>query len=131
MPGFIVNRLQLALMREALSMVEQGFVSLEAIDITIKHLSRRFTATGLLEGADLGGLDVFYNIANYLMKDLFNSQDIPASLIRAKESGNLGSKTGQGFYSWTDSRKIKEIKKLRDDILFSWIKKDLETQHKN
>ncbi len=122
-PGFIVNRLQMALMREALSMIEQGAASVESIDTTIKHLSRRFSATGLLEGADLGGLDVFYNIADYLMEDLCNSTGIPASLVKAKETGNLGAKTGQGFYNWTDANKINEIKKLRDDILFSWLKK--------
>jgi 3-hydroxybutyryl-CoA dehydrogenase len=122
-PGFIVNRLQMALMREALSMIEQGVTSVESIDTTIKHLSRRYSATGLLEGADLGGLDVFYNIADYLMKDLCNSTNIPASLVEAKETGNLGAKTGQGFYNWTDTNKLKEIKKLRDDILFSWLKK--------
>jgi len=129
-PGFIVNRLQMALMREALYMIEQGFASLEAVDTAIKHISRRFSVTGLLEGADLGGLDVFYNIAGYLMKDLCNSTDIPVSLIRAKESGNLGAKTGQGFYNWSNAGKIEEVKKVRDDILFFWIKNDLEAQSK-
>lgn len=122
-PGFIVNRLQMALMREALSMVEEGIASTEAIDITVKHLSRRFSATGLLEGADLGGLDVFYHIAAYLMKDLCNSPDIPLSLVKAKETNNLGFKTGKGFYNWTDTRKLDEIKKHREQVLISWIKK--------
>lgn len=125
-PGFIVNRLQMALMREALYMIENGFASLEAVDTAIKHISRRFSTTGVLEGADLGGLDVFYNIAGYLMKDLCNSTDIPAGLIRAKETGNLGAKTGQGFYNWTNADKVEEVKKVRDDILFSWVKKELE-----
>lgn len=123
-PGFIVNRLQMALMREALSMIEQGLASPKAIDITVKHLSHRFSATGLLEGADLGGLDVFYHIADYLMKDLCNSPDIPAALIRAKDTGNLGAKTGKGFYDWADSRQLSEIKKIREDILISWLKRD-------
>lgn len=125
-PGFIANRLQMALIREALYMLEQGYASVEAIDTTIKHLSRRFSATGLLEGADLGGLDVFYNIADYLMKDLCNSPHVPAMLIRAKETGNLGAKSGQGFYSWIDENKIKEIKNIRNDILFSWMKRMIE-----
>lgn len=123
-PGFIVNRLQMALMREALWMVEEGIASPEAIDLTVKHLSRRFSATGLLEGADLGGLDVFYNIADYLMKDLYSGPEIPPSLVRAKETGNLGAKTGRGFYSWSDTKRLNEIKKLREDILIAWIKKD-------
>ena len=121
-PGFIVNRLQMALMREALYMVEQGYASVEAVDKAIKHISRRFSATGLLEGADLGGLDVFYNIADYLMKDLCSSPHVPAMLAKAKETGNLGAKSGQGFYSWTDANRIEEVKKIRDGILVSWIK---------
>ena len=121
-PGFIVNRLQMALMREALYMVEQGYASVEAVDTAIKHISRRFSATGLLEGADLGGLDVFYNIADYLMKDLCSSPHVPAMLAKAKETGNLGAKSGQGFYSWTDASRIEEVKKIRDGILVSWIK---------
>lgn len=121
-PGFIVNRLQMALMREALYMVEQGYASVEAIDTAIKHISRRFSATGLLEGADLGGLDIFYDVADYLMKDLCNSPHVPAMLAKAKETGNLGAKSGQGFYSWTDANRIEEIKRIRDGILVSWIK---------
>ena len=121
-PGFIVNRLQMALMREALYMVEKGYASVEAIDTAIKHISRRFSATGLLEGADLGGLDIFYDVADYLMKDLCSSPHVPPMLAKAKETGNLGAKSGQGFYSWTDTNRISEIKRIRDGILVSWIK---------
>lgn len=123
-PGFIVNRLQLALMREALSMLENGIASPEAIDLTVKHVSRRFSATGLLEGADLGGLDVFHHIAEYLMKDLCNDVDIPPALVRAKESGELGAKAGKGFYDWTETRKLSDSQKTREDILISWLKRE-------
>lgn len=123
-PGFIVNRLQMALMREALYMVEEKMASLEVIDTTIKHLSRRFSANGLLEGADLGGLDVFYEIAGYLMKDLCSNPHIPDKLRREKEAGNFGAKTGQGFYNWTEDGKLAETLRTREDILLFWLQKD-------
>lgn len=125
--GFIGNRLQLALLREALNIVEEGIASPEAVDTTVKYsLGRRLSTTGPLESADLGGLDIFYHISDYLLKDLCNSGDIPALLVKAKESGNLGSKTGKGLYDWTAGDKLAKIKRTREDILLEWLKKDQE-----
>ncbi len=125
-PGFIANRLQFALLREALYIVEQGIAAPETVDATMKCLSRRFSATGLLEGADLGGLDIFYDISHYLIKDLCSSPDIPATLVKAKESGELGAKTGKGFYDWSEAGKLNEISKFREEVLMEWLKKDRE-----
>jgi 3-hydroxybutyryl-CoA dehydrogenase len=122
--GFIANRLQLALLREALYLVEQGIATPETVDTTMKHLARRLSATGPLETADLGGLDIFYNIAGYLLKDLCNSPDLPPALKEAFESGNLGAKTGKGFYDWSDAGRLNAIKKTREDLLFDWLKKE-------
>lgn len=123
-PGFIANRLQFALLREALYIVEQGIAAPETVDMTMKCLSRRFSATGPLEGADLGGLDIFYNIANYLMQDLCSNPATPQALAEAKESGNLGAKTGKGFYDWSDGVKLNKINKFREKILMEWLQKD-------
>lgn len=126
--GFIGNRLQLALLREALYIVEQGIASPEAVDTTMKYsLGRRLSTTGPLESADLGGLDIFYNISGYLLKDLCNSPEVPSLLAAAKASGNLGAKTGKGLYDWSDSGKLNRIKKTRENILLEWLKKDQET----
>jgi 3-hydroxybutyryl-CoA dehydrogenase len=125
--GFIGNRLQLALLREALYIVQQGIASPEAVDTTIKYsLGRRLSTTGPLESADLGGLDIFYNISSYLLKDLCNSPDVPQALVEAKASGNLGSKTGKGIYDWTDTERLNKIKKTRETILLEWLQKDRE-----
>lgn len=125
--GFIGNRLQMALLREALYIVQQGIASAEAVDTTMKYsLGRRLSTTGPLESADLGGLDIFYNIASYLAKDLCNSPEIPDLLKDAKASGNLGSKTGKGIYDWTDPSRLSKIKKTRENILIEWLRKDRE-----
>ena len=73
--GFIGNRLQLALLREALYIVEEGVATQEAVDTAVKYsLGRRLSTTGPIETADLGGLDIFYNIAAYLNEDLCNAK---------------------------------------------------------
>lgn len=70
-PGFIGNRLQMALLREALYIVESDIATREAVDTAVKYsLGLRLGATGPLESTDLGGLDIFYNISDYLLKDL-------------------------------------------------------------
>jgi 3-hydroxybutyryl-CoA dehydrogenase len=123
--GFIGNRLQLALLREALYIVEQGIATPEAVDTTVKYsLGRRLSTTGPLESADMGGLDIFYNISNYLLGDLCNDAKVPALLVEAKEKGNLGTKTGKGLFDWSDTEKLNKIKKTRETILLEWLQKD-------
>ena len=127
--GFIGNRLQLALLREALYIVEQGIATPEAVDTTVKYsLGRRLSTTGPLESADLGGLDIFYNISNYLLKDLCNEPGVPSLLADAKAKGELGAKTGKGLYDWTDAEKLNNIKQVREKVLIEWLQKDLTTK---
>lgn len=122
--GFIGNRLQLALLREALYIVESGIATQEAVDSAIKYsLGRRLGITGIFESADLGGLDIFYNLSSYLLQDLSNSTEVSPLLKEAMVKGTLGAKTGLGFYSWTPEA-LSKIKKMREDTLIEWIRKD-------
>ncbi len=122
--GFIGNRLQLALLREALYIVESGIASREAVDTTMKYsLGRRLATTGPLEGADLGGLDIFRNISAYLSADLCNNTGVLPSLQAAVDNGTLGAKTGSGLCDW-NPEKLSHIKKIREDNLIEWLKKD-------
>lgn len=122
--GFIGNRLQLALLREALYIVEAGIASQEAVDTTVKYsLGRRLATTGPLESADLGGLDIFLSISEYLLKDL-SSRTEPSDLLKgAVEQGNLGAKTGKGLYQWS-SEELEQLKKTRENNLIEWLKRD-------
>ncbi len=122
--GFIGNRMQLALLREAIYIVEAGIADPEAVDTAMKYsMGRRLSTTGPLESADLGGLDVFHSISSYLLKDICNDPRVPAALEKAKGTGALGAKTGKGFYQWEPDR-LSRIKKTREDILIEFLKKD-------
>lgn len=115
--GFAANRLQLALYREALSLVEEGVVSMEGIDDVVKYgLGFRWACLGPFETMDFGGLDTFYHISEYLNPDLEDSHAVSELLKDHYEKGELGVKTGKGFYDYADGRD-KEATKERDEKL--------------
>jgi 3-hydroxybutyryl-CoA dehydrogenase len=126
--GFIGNRLQLALLREALYCVEAGIGTPEAVDAAVKYgIGRRLSTTGPLETADLGGVDIFYNIAAYLNADLCDSKEASPLLKECVDKGTLGAKTGTGLYNWTPEA-LAKIKRTREDVLIEWLKKDVSGQ---
>ena len=102
-PGFIGNRLQHALYREAVHMVESGIATPEDIDKTLKYsFIPRYTSIGIFEHFDYAGLDMVTSIEDYLFPDLCNA-DRTQDLVRSRlEAGNLGQKTGSGVYDWKD-----------------------------
>ena len=113
-PGFAANRLQLAVIREALSMVQKGIISKEGIDAVMKYgLGFRWACLGPLETVDFGGLDVFAHISDYLMPDLEDSHEVPPLLAEKVKEGHLGVKTGEGFYKY-DGDKAEKATKERD-----------------
>lgn len=126
--GFIGNRLQLALLREALYIVEQGFAKPEEVDKAIEYgHGRRLSVTGPICSADLGGLDIFHNISSYLFKDLCNYVE-PSKLIKDKiESGKLGSKSGEGFYNWS-SEALEKKQKERTEALLYFLERDAQNK---
>jgi len=101
MPGFIGNRLQHAMAREAISIVAEGIASAEDVDKLVEFaLAPRLVIAGPLKQRDINGLDTHLNIATYLYSSLNNSHT-PSKLLKEKvEQGNLGMKTGEGFYDW-------------------------------
>lgn len=122
--GFVLNRIQLACIREALYIVQQGWATPENVDLGILYsLGRRYGVTGPLMSADLGGLDIFDAISEYLFPDLCNSTT-PLPLMRdAVKAGNLGAKTGQGLYEWPQE-KLQATLSQREAVLVDWLKKD-------
>jgi 3-hydroxybutyryl-CoA dehydrogenase len=108
-PGFVGNRLQIALLREALSLLERGVASIEDIDTAVCFgPGFRYPILGPFRVCDFGGLDVFYHLSEELFKDLDNSSTPPAKLKRLVESGRMGVKSGGGFYDYRN---------LQDDIV--------------
>ncbi|MCY6372142.1 3-hydroxyacyl-CoA dehydrogenase family protein [Clostridium ganghwense] len=126
--GFIGNRLQLALLREAIYIVEQGWADPEEVDKAVEFgLGRRLPVTGPLRSADLGGLDIFYNISSYLFKNLCNSTEASQYLKERVEAGKCGTKTGEGNYKWSQEA-IDDITKKRTDLLLYFLEKDKENK---
>ena len=100
-PGFLLNRLQFALLREAFHLVESGAADIQDVDDAVRYgLGLRYACGGPFRSADLGGLDVFRQIASYLFPDLSNSPDVPELLEQLCGRGDLGAKAGHGFYDY-------------------------------
>ncbi len=120
-PGFVGNRLQHALRREAISIVAQGIASPEDVDLIAKFsFGLRLPVVGPLETVDLGGLDLTQAIQTYLLPELERSTE-PLQLILDKvERGELGAKTGKGFYDWSPGR-AEEVIQRRDEILIELV----------
>jgi 3-hydroxyacyl-CoA dehydrogenase len=100
--GFVGNRLQNALLREALAIVEAGIASPEDVDTIVKTgFGRRLAVAGPFEIADAGGIDVWLAVAGLLFPDLATSDAPPTFAQEIAVRGDLGLKTGRGFYDWT------------------------------
>jgi len=116
-PGFVGNRLQFAVLREALHLVEEGIATPEDVDTAMKAgPGIRYAFLGPLETADLGGLDVFANISSYLFAELASNTKPPPALTERVADGKLGVKAGAGFYPYTD-RTLESILAKRDETL--------------
>jgi 3-hydroxybutyryl-CoA dehydrogenase len=116
-PGFLGNRLQHALWREAISLVEKGITNPEDIDRVVKYgFGLRLPFLGPLETADLAGLDLVYDIHQYLFLDLENRSTPSPLLKKLVDQKTIGVKTKKGFYHWTDEG-IKQIILQRDQAL--------------
>jgi len=115
--GFLGTRLQQAVVREAIALLEEGVASAEDIDLAVRtSFGIRFPVVGPLESADLTGLDVIEAIHRYLLPDLDRSVEPQRALSERVAAGALGTKTGRGFHDWT-RRDAGELARRRDEEL--------------
>lgn len=99
-PGFLVNRIQMALIREVWSLWEMGIASAEDIDLAVKgSMGLRLASMGPLEICDLGGLDLWFKVAQNLFKEIDSSLEPPKLLKEKIERGEKGLKSGRGFFN--------------------------------
>jgi 3-hydroxybutyryl-CoA dehydrogenase len=117
-PGFIGNRLQYAVLREALAIVRSGAATPEAVDTAMKaSLGPRYSVVGPIETADLGGLDTFFTIASYLMPLLAKDEDVLQLMKEKVAAGKTGLRSGEGFYSWPEERAAEVIARRNRSLL--------------
>jgi 3-hydroxybutyryl-CoA dehydrogenase len=117
-PGFIANRLQHAIWREALSMVENGIADPATVDEALKYgPGLRWPHLGILENVDMTGTDLALNIHTYIFPYLENSTT-PSKLLREHvEKGELGFKSGQGYQTWTQEQIDHSNQSLREYLI--------------
>jgi 3-hydroxybutyryl-CoA dehydrogenase len=101
-PGFIGNRLQHALWREAISLVEHGICDAQTVDAVVKaSFGRRLPVLGPLENADLVGTDLTLAIHNIVLSAIDGRPEPSPYLQKLVAEKKLGFKTGEGFRKWT------------------------------
>jgi 3-hydroxybutyryl-CoA dehydrogenase len=123
-PGFIGNRLQFAMLREAWALWASGAASAEAIDAVVRNsVGRRLGITGPIESADVGGLDTMYHFASFLVPHLDVSPEPPDAIRELVEAGNRGVPSGRGVYDWSE-RDADALLRARMDELFRWLQVD-------
>ncbi|MFX1766939.1 3-hydroxyacyl-CoA dehydrogenase family protein [Paraburkholderia sp. A1RI-2L] len=116
-PGFVGNRLQFAVLREALNIVRSGAASPDVVDRVMKaSLGRRWGIVGPLESADMGGLDTFVDIASHLMPTLAKDEDVIDLLREQVAAGRVGARSGAGFYDW-DEAHLARVKAARRKLI--------------
>ena len=125
-PGFVGNRLQHALWREAISIVDQGIADAATVDEVIANsFGIRLPVLGPLETADMVGLDLTLQIHDYILKYIESSPG-PAPVLKQKVAeGNLGFKTGRGFQEWNKESMERSRKRLLEHLIrWNLVKKD-------
>ena len=121
-PGFVANRLQHALWREAISIVEKGIADAETVDECIRFgFGLRLPILAPMENADMVGTDLVLAIHDYILKHLESSPEPSPLLKKLVEDGNLGFKTGMGFQEWPPE-KVEESRKRLQKYLLGVIK---------
>ncbi len=107
--GFLGNRIQGALMREALWLIEQGVASPEDVDATVRlSFGFRYAAAGPIVQKEHSGWDTTCAVAKIIYPDLCNADGPPPILQRNVDEGRIGFKTGRGFFEWDDQSMAKE-----------------------
>ncbi|MCG3150158.1 MAG: putative 3-hydroxybutyryl-CoA dehydrogenase [Verrucomicrobiae bacterium] len=125
-PGFITNRVQVAMLREVLDLWQNGVASPEDIDRAVSaSLGFRLAALGPLQIADFTGHDVLAKVYREIAPRLRSDGKLPAALAQMVKAGHLGVKAGRGIYRYTPrsartkmterDRKFRALAKLLQD----------------
>ena len=117
-PGFVANRLQHALWREAISIVEHGIADAQTVDEAVRlSFGLRLPVLAPLENADMVGNDLALSIHTYLLPFLENGSEPSPLLAQHVAEGKLGFKSGEGFFRWTPEGMEQSRRKLTDHLI--------------
>jgi 3-hydroxybutyryl-CoA dehydrogenase len=101
-PGFLANRIQHAMMREALSLIDAGIATPADVDLAVRYsFGFRYAAVGPIVQKEISGWDSVCSAAQAIYPSLSNVSEVPACLLDMVQRGHTGMKSGQGFMAWT------------------------------
>lgn len=119
-PGFVGNRLQFAVLREALHIVHSGIASAEVVDQVMRaSLGRRYAMVGPLEAADMTGLGTVADIARHLFPELATGDEMMALVEQRLQRGDIGQRSGRGFYLWDEARRERIQRRRAHQLRFA------------
>ncbi|MGP3234965.1 3-hydroxyacyl-CoA dehydrogenase family protein [Serratia ureilytica] len=119
-PGFVGNRLQFAVLREALHIVHSGIASAEVVDQVMRaSLGRRYAMVGPLEAADMTGLATVADIARHLFPELATGEEMMALVEQRLQRGDTGQRSGRGFYLWDEARRERIQRRRAHQLRFA------------
>lgn len=111
LPGFVANRLQAAVLREACFLVENNIVDAAQVDTVVKEsIGMRWAFTGPFQVADYGGLDIWEKVLANLLPHLNNDSEVPLIVREKVKQKLLGLKSGKGFYSYGPADASEQLK---------------------
>jgi 3-hydroxybutyryl-CoA dehydrogenase len=117
-PGFIVNRIQAAMVREALFLLEQGITTAEELDLAVRgSMGARLSVLGPCQVMDWGGLDIWAEVIRNLFPHLSDQREVPSIVDEKLCQGHLGFKSGRGFYEWSREARTEKAKLLQQQLM--------------
>jgi 3-hydroxyacyl-CoA dehydrogenase len=127
-PGQLGNRMQMAMVREAVHIVAEGIADPEDVDLAARlGFGLRLPAYGVLEHQDLVGLELGHAVCDYVARDLFNEPHAPPLYQEKLAAGALGAAAGRGFHEWS-SKDPDQVKARRDRFLVQCLKAGVHRQ---